>query len=157
METNQTQNWRVTVLETIKMMLVRPLMTNFKRLSADCNGSACSPLPQPVEVLAHWLSVRGVSLWTGVPTQEYQGSTSLDASIPNKANSPFHQPGLFTGFWVVSSQIPLFGYILILKKIVFSSDGYLLLEFYLSDNTWPLVMWLQVIKKQSKLMHVINM
>ena len=70
METNQTQNWRLTVLETIKMMLVRPVMTNFKRtVRADYTVSACSPLPQPIKVLAHWLSVEGVSLWTGVPTQ----------------------------------------------------------------------------------------
>ena len=70
METNQTQNWRLTVLETIKMMLVRPLMTNYKRtVRADYTMSACSRLPQPIKVLAHWLSVEGVSLWTGVPTQ----------------------------------------------------------------------------------------
>ena len=30
------------------------------------------------------------------------------AGIWNKANIPFHQPGLFTGFWAVSSQTPHF-------------------------------------------------
>ena len=29
------------------------------------------------------------------------------ASIQDKANFPFYQPGLFTGFWAVSSQTPL--------------------------------------------------
>ena len=43
--------------------------------------------------------------WVGVG----RGSSTPPpvASIQNKANFPFHQPALFTGLWVLSSQNPL--------------------------------------------------
>ena len=73
-QTNQTWNWRSTVLKTIKMIMVRPPMTNFKAtVRADCAVSVCSPLPLPLKALAHWLSgVGGVELWTGVCPQPSQ-------------------------------------------------------------------------------------
>ena len=53
----RNENWRWTVPKTIRMMLVRPLMIDFKMTSrADCPDSACSPLPQPINALTHWLS-----------------------------------------------------------------------------------------------------
>ena len=57
-----------TVLKTIKIMLVRPPLTNFKMtVRAECAPSACSPLPLPIESLAHWLAGGwGNGLWTGV-------------------------------------------------------------------------------------------
>ena len=58
MGTNQPWNWRLTVLKTIKMMLIRPLMTIFKKtVRTDCAVSAYSPLLSHIEALAHWLSV----------------------------------------------------------------------------------------------------
>ena len=96
METNWPWNWRLTACKTIKVPLVRPPMTNFKTVRADCAVSACSPLP-----LAHWLSVGRVNLWTG-PAFLYPA-----ASIHSKASFPFHQPCVFISFWVVSSQTPL--------------------------------------------------
>ena len=57
METNRLWNWRLTVPKTIKMMLVRPLVTNFKMtVRADCAVSACSSLPLSIKALAPWLS-----------------------------------------------------------------------------------------------------
>lgn len=48
METNWPRNWRLTVLKTIKMSLIRSLMTNFKTtIRADCYF-ACGSLPPPV-------------------------------------------------------------------------------------------------------------
>ena len=43
----------------------------------------------------------GVSLWTVV-----HPPPNTNTSIQNKANVPFHQPGLFIGFWVVSRWNP---------------------------------------------------
>ena len=56
-------NWKLTVLKTIKMMLVRPLMTNFKMtVRADCVVPACSPLPLSIKIHVPWLGCREVSL-----------------------------------------------------------------------------------------------
>ena len=81
MEIIQSWNWRLIVPKTIKMTLVRPPMTNFKMIRADCAVSSGSPLPQLIKALAHWLSVRGVGLWTVF-------------SFWNKANFPFHWASL---------------------------------------------------------------
>ena len=107
METNRPWNWRLIVPNTIKMTLVRPPMTNFKMtVRADCAVSACSPLTVSIKTFAPWLSgpplSKGVSLWTGV-----HPPPTLVAGIQNKANFPFHQPGLFIGFWTASSRTPL--------------------------------------------------
>ena len=64
-----------------------------------------SPVPIPISVYkcSHSLLVmggRGVDLWTDVchPPPPVAG-------IWNKAKFPFHQYGLFIGFWAVSRQI----------------------------------------------------
>ena len=65
MKTSQPWNKRLIELETIKMTLVRPSMTNLEMtVRADCAVSACSPLPLSIKVLAHWLSVGWSQLWT---------------------------------------------------------------------------------------------
>ena len=85
-----TLELKLTVLKTIKMMLVRSLMTKFKvMVRADCAISACSPPPSAYQNCCPWLSFPHV------------------ASIQNKANFPFHQHGLFNGFWMVSGRTPL--------------------------------------------------
>ena len=65
---NRPWNWRLTVLRTVKMTLIRQLMINFKTtVRADCAVSACSSLHPPIKLLQ--LAVgrgRGVGLWTGV-------------------------------------------------------------------------------------------
>ena len=56
METNRPWNWTLIVPETIKMMMVRPLMTNFKMIvRADCIISTCNPFSLSIKVLAPWL------------------------------------------------------------------------------------------------------
>ena len=83
------------------MILIRPPMTNFRMtVRSDCAVFARSPLPPSMKVLARWLPV-----W---------GARSLDRSLHrliaglwNKANLPFHQPGLFIGFWTGNSWTPL--------------------------------------------------
>ena len=75
--------------------------TNFKMtVRAACAVSACSRLPPPIEALAPRQGC--VGLWTRVhppPTPA--------AGIQNKANFPFHQPGLFIGFCTADSWTPL--------------------------------------------------
>ena len=76
-------------------------MTNLKRtVRADCAVSACSLLPPSIKALAHWLSVGGVSLWTGICPPLSPPSV---AGFRSKANFPFHPPCLFIGFWAASS------------------------------------------------------
>ena len=98
METNRPWNWRWTVPKTTKIMLVRLLMTNLKMtVRADFTVYSCSPFPQLIKALSYWLSVRGN--W---PLDRCHQPPV--AYIRSKANFPFHQPGLFTGFWAVGSQ-----------------------------------------------------
>ena len=95
-------NRRLTVL-TVNMMGFRPPMTNFNiAVRADCAVSVCSPLPQPSKLLPSDCQWWGGSLWKGVCP-----SNSPVASIQHKGNVPFHQLGLFIGFWTKRSQIPL--------------------------------------------------
>ena len=103
METNQHWNWRLSVLKTIKMMLVRPLKTSFKtRVRTDCAVSGCSPLPQPINALTYWLTVKGgVSLCIEPP------APFSFAAIQDKADFSFLQPHLSIGFCVTSSWTPL--------------------------------------------------
>ena len=100
MGTNGPWNWRLIVPKTIKIMLVRPLMTNFKMtIRADCAVSTCSPLFVSIKHLSPIVSGGEVGLWTGIcpPCQ-----------LPtSKIKKNFHQPCLFNGFWAVSSQISL--------------------------------------------------
>ena len=101
MGVNWPWNWRLTVVKTIKMMLVRPRMTNFKMtVRADCAVSACSTNPLSIKALAHWLSVGRVSLWTGIRPAHWLPACKIK-------HFPFYHPGLFIGFWTASSRIPL--------------------------------------------------
>ena len=44
------------ILKTVKMTLIRPLMTSFRMtIRADCEVSACSPLPSSWKALVYWL------------------------------------------------------------------------------------------------------
>ena len=62
METALLWNWRLTVPETTKVTLISLPVTNLKMIArADCAVSACSPVPQPIKALAHWLSGQGES------------------------------------------------------------------------------------------------
>ena len=97
MGTNGPWDWRLTVPKTIKMTLVRPPTTNLKMtVRADFTVYSCSPFPQLIKALPYWLSVRGN--W---PLDSHHPPV---AYIWSKANFPFHQSGLFIGFWAVSSQ-----------------------------------------------------
>ena len=90
MGTNWPQNWRLTVLKTISMMLIRPPYDQFQD---DCQSSlrfaALNPLPPPIHP---WNSpLKALALWLAV------GSWLLDMSLPstqvasllNRANFPF--------------------------------------------------------------------
>ena len=77
----------------------------------DCQSSLCCFCMQPrpsVYKSSCPLVVMGEQGWQGE-------SQPLDRSLPplpiagiqNKANFPFHQPGLFIGFWGASSHPPL--------------------------------------------------
>lgn len=62
MGTNQLWNWRLTVLKTIKTLLLRPRMANGKRtIKADCAVSKQSPFPLSIKALVPWLSGSGRS------------------------------------------------------------------------------------------------
>ena len=103
--TNWPWNWRLTVSKTTKMTLLRALMTNLRMtVRADCAVSACSTPPTSLYKSSCPTGCQcgvGVSLWTGV-----HHPPPTVAGIWNKANFPFHQPGLFIGFWAASSWTP---------------------------------------------------
>ena len=79
----------------------------------DCAVSACSsahppttttPLPPPsIKALIPCLSGRG---WGQKWASGQMPTTHPAAHIWNKANFPFHQPGLFPGFQAASNQTP---------------------------------------------------
>ena len=73
------------------MVLVRPPMITLKMtVRADCAVSACNPLPPSIKAS---LIVREGSQ----PLDRRPPFPALVASIQNKANFPFHQPGLLNG------------------------------------------------------------
>ena len=78
-------NWRLTVPNTIKMMLVRPLHDQFQDGCQSWLCSAWSPLPLCVTAPAHWLSAGGSRPLdrhsSPTPTHHTFLSTSL-ASLP---------------------------------------------------------------------------
>jgi len=91
------------------MTLVRAPMTNLKvTVRADCAVSTRNPSFCPDTLLPHSLPVRrSRPLDTRPPTAPPLPPTPPPlavAGVWNKANFPFHQPGLFIGFWAVSSQ-----------------------------------------------------
>ena len=101
-----SRNWRLTVPNTVKTMLVRPPMTNLKMtVRADCAILHVTPSPRSVYKSSHpaCQCLRGFGHWTDVVTLPLPV-----AGIWNKANLPFHQPGLFIGFWAASKRtLPL--------------------------------------------------
>ena len=106
MGTNGPWNWRLTVPQTVKMMLIRPLTTNLKMTVRDGHAvSACnSPSPTlSTKALTPCLSwgLEGRSRPLDICPPGW--TLLLVASIWNKANFPFYQPGLFVGFWTASS------------------------------------------------------
>ena len=108
------------------MTLVRLLMTNFLTVRADCTVSACSPLPQLIKALVHWLlRVFGQESSLCIPPPQ----TSPFADVQNKANIPFHQPYIFTGFGVASSQTLLLVTNLLIKTLWIDTQRKLILCF----------------------------
>ena len=110
-----------TVLETMKMRLIRPPHDNFKMtIRVDGAVSACNPLPLlikkrkkkknnsfPLTVSFRdwpWMRVCPARRESDLPIWP---SYSEVANLWNKANFPFHQLCLFIGFRSVSNQIPL--------------------------------------------------
>ena len=82
------------------MTPVRPLVTNLKMtVRADCAVSACSPLLLSIKSLAP-LVVNGRSQ----PLDRCSPFPSFSPVCWNKANFPFHQPGLFISFGAAGSQ-----------------------------------------------------
>ena len=102
---NWPWNWRLTVSKTIKMTPIKPLGTNFKMtVRVDCAFPECSSPSPSIKYFAHWLS--------GEKELAFEQASVLPPSTPvaciqNKAKVPSHQSGLFYGFWVASSWIPL--------------------------------------------------
>ena len=140
MKTNQPWNWTVTELKTIKIMLVRPPMTNFKMtVRADSAVSACSSLPLSVKALASWLSLG------------WEASRPLDRRLPSQ-----HHPCLLAYkikqtflstwplYWLLSKEQPdpTFSYIRGIQKYCsWVSTNYLfiineLIIWYKSRNEW---------------------
>ena len=119
MRTNQPWNWRLTVLKTVQMTLVRPQMTNFKMtVRVNRAVSACSAFLPSIKVLAHWLSVC---------REPGGGNRPLDRSPPSphcglsasKIKQTFHQPCLFIGFWAAGNWTPL-----LLVTVAHYEDGW---------------------------------
>ena len=92
-------------LKTTKMMLIIPLMTNLKILLEMTVLFLHITSPNPssaIEALTLFLSW---GEWSQ-PLYRCPPPSPPVAGIWNKPNFPFHQPGLYTGFWVVSSWTP---------------------------------------------------
>ena len=102
MGTSAPRNWRLTNCpKTTKMMLARPLMTNWRWL-LEMTVLFCMWPPSSVYKSSHPCVLgEEVSLWADVCYP-----TPLVASIWSKGNFLFHRPGLFTGFWAAGSQTP---------------------------------------------------
>ena len=85
MGTNGPWNWRLTVPNTIKLMLLRPLMTNLKMtVGEDCAVSTCSP-PPPVYKSSHPLLGVG---WSRLLGRCPPPSPNLPHPLKQKAQSP---------------------------------------------------------------------
>ena len=91
---------KVTVLKTIKMMLIRPLCDQFQvTVRTDC-CLACGPLPlptrtwtSPLKAAEHWLS-----LWTGV--------CPLLKLATSKIRKTFLSTNFPLQYWLSSSEQP---------------------------------------------------
>ena len=89
------------------MMLIRPLMTNFKMTSElpvlFLHGAPPSAYKSSCPLIVGVAGAGGGGSW---PSDRHPPFPPV-AGIQNKANFPFHQPGLFIGFWAASSRTPL--------------------------------------------------
>ena len=124
----QRRNWRSTVPKATKMMLVRPLMTNLKMTVLFLHVTA-PPRTLSIKTLTPCLPGVGDR-----PLDRCPPSSPTVAGVRNKANFPFHQPTLFTGFWVASSQT-LHTYLLVtltLKRD--NSDLYSIMPDYIRQR-----------------------
>ena len=91
------------VLRTIKMMLIRPPVTNFKiTVGAECTVFCMKPPPSVYKSSCPPTVSRGSQR---LNRQQYL--LTLGTSLQNKANFPFHQPCLLTSFWDASSWTPI--------------------------------------------------
>ena len=82
------------VLKTVKTMLIRPPMTNFKiTVRADCTVICMKPPPSVYKSSCPPTLSQGSQ-----PLDNQQYLLSLGASLQNKANFPFHQHCLLTRF-----------------------------------------------------------
>lgn len=117
---NLPWNWKLIVLETIKMISVRPLHDQFK---GSCQRELCCFCMQPPPFTCE----------NSCPLIVHGGSQPLGRSAPapsvagiqNKANFPFHQPCLFIGFQEASIWSPLSITVLqsILAQTYFTRDA----------------------------------
>ena len=106
MEANHVWKWRLTLFNQDGDWSDH-CMTDFKMtVRADYAVSACSSLLLSIKALDHWLSVRKSQL-SDRSSQHPPPVPCPAAGIHNKVNFSFHQPCLYNGFWVVSSQPPL--------------------------------------------------
>ena len=104
METNRPWNWRLTVPKAIKMTLIRPPHDQYQDDGQSWLCRFCMELPPSVYESSCPLVVRGGESAFG---QASALPPHTVADIQNKANFPFHQPGLFAGCWVACSWTPL--------------------------------------------------
>ena len=107
MGTNAPCNWRLTVPKTTKMMLAVhwwPIWRWLLQMTVLFLHVALShPSPADSAYKCSHPFLSGGDLAFG---QMSATSPHIVASIWNKANFLFRQPGLFTGFWVASSWTP---------------------------------------------------
>ena len=101
MATNWRWNWRLTVLKTIKMMLVRPTRTDFKMtIRANCVVSqaascpACARLRFPFKSTCPLISKREFVLWNMNPPSP-QG-----CQLPQQSNLSFY-PTVVSQYWIL--------------------------------------------------------
>ena len=105
MGANRPWYWRVNVLKTIKMALVRPLMPDFKvAIKADGDVLHVAPPPthswnSPLKALTHWLAMECWLLGPSLP------SPWLPASRKEK-KSKISFPPTLPKYWLSSSEQP---------------------------------------------------
>ena len=98
----EAQNWRLTEPKSTKMMLVKSPMINFKMtIRAYCTIPSWSPLPPSIKFFTNDCQ------WGGCWRLDRHLPPTPFTGIWNKANFPFHKPGLFIAFWVTSNQTQL--------------------------------------------------
>ena len=133
-------NWRLTAPKTIKMLLLRPLMTNVKMTVRDAYAFSAYNRPPPptlsINALTPCLAFGQVSTTLPIPV----------ASIWNKVNFPFHQPGLFFDFWVAAmgSHTYTFGNAYIPNYLIFGWCWCKCIMFLISNSTCSFLVYRKV-------------